>query len=806
MKNLSLRKKIFLIASLIGLVAVAVFLFSVSVAEQVVFDMSTENEAESVTSAFENIKKRDADMLSSTLETILRNKEYAQIFLSGDREALYQSAAPLFDKLKQNYGISHWYFHSLDGTNFLRVHNKDIYGDQIKRSVFLEARDKMRLSSGFDLGKTAFALRVVAPYYHEGQHIGYIEVGEEVDHFLQILGESQPESEFAIVGSKNYIDRAQWEEMKKNSKLNAEWGDMGSFVLLNTDNGSSAQIDGHINDALINEVLAKKVAVAEGEGGEMVVHSQIPLTDISQEQIGLLLIHRSTTALSSTLHWGTRIATASFLALVVLMIVAFLYIISKSIIAPINDLSVAAGKIAAGDFGTRVRTMSQDEIGKLVESFNQMADKLKGHYQELRRTVEEKTKKLDAELKKLESTNKDLDASRKAVVNILEDVELEKKHSERLAEDLKKFQLAVESTSDQVIITDKNGVIVYLNKAIEKMTGYAQRDLMGKRALMLALWGADMEADFYEKMWQTIREKKEVFEAEVKNKKKDGSVYDASLSIAPILNKKGEIEFFVSIAKDITKAKEIDRAKTEFVSLASHQLRTPLTAVKWNTEILIEENIPDEFRAYVDQIFQSNERMIELVDSLLNVSRIDMGTFSIEPKEVSPVEIAESVLQELASTIKDKQLVIVKKYPKDPIVIEADPKLLRIVIQNLLSNAVKYTLASGKVSIALKAVKGEILFSVKDTGMGIPVAQQSRIFSKLFRAENAIAKVSDGTGLGLYVAKSVIEQSGGKIWFESKENVGTEFSFSLPKEGMRKKEGTRDLNSITKIYEKNTSR
>jgi signal transduction histidine kinase len=278
--------------------------------------------------------------------------------------------------------------------------------------------------------------------------------------------------------------------------------------------------------------------------------------------------------------------------------------------------------------------------------------------------------------------------------------------------------------------------------------------------------------------------------------RKNGEEYDALASISPIIGENGLVRFFVGIERDITKLKEVDRAKTEFVSLASHQLRTPLTAIKWNAEIVLEEELSSEVKEYVTQIYQSNERMIDLVNALLNVSRIDMGTFAIDPKEFNPLELVESVIGELEFEIVSKKLKIKKNFNAEINSINTDQKLLRIIVQNLLSNAIKYTNEKGKVAIEIKKDGDCLNFSVSDSGIGIPKKQQARIFSKLFRAENAVESVSDGTGLGLYVTKAVVEQLGGKINFKSIEKKGTTFFFSLPIKGIKKKEGNRELSAI----------
>ena len=232
----------------------------------------------------------------------------------------------------------------------------------------------------------------------------------------------------------------------------------------------------------------------------------------------------------------------------------------------------------------------------------------------------------------------------------------------------------------------------------------------------------------------------------------------------------------------LAKSQELDRAKTEFVGLASHQLRTPLTAVSWYTEMLLKKDF-GELNAkqldYLGEIYAGNQRMIDLVDDLLNTSRIDMGTINSKPELVNLAEAMESVLSEFSPQISQKNLNIEKKFSRNLPPVLIDPEHLGIVFQNILSNAVKYTPAKGKIAIEMRRQNSHILVKIADNGWGIPAAQQKKIFTKLFRADNVRQKDMEGTGLGLYIARAIVKKSGGKIWFESKENKGTTFYIIL---------------------------
>lgn len=382
--------------------------------------------------------------------------------------------------------------------------------------------------------------------------------------------------------------------------------------------------------------------------------------------------------------------------------------------------------------------------------------------------------------------------------------ELEIKVEERTADlkksnaELEKFMLAVKDASDTIVITDSSGKIVYANQAAEKNTGFAFPEMQGKTP---ALWIIPEDTRYNEKIWDEMEKQKVVALAEYKNKNKDGREYISEVHVSPIFDEKPSVIFFVWIERDITKAKEIDQAKTEFVSLASHQLRTPLSAINWYTEMLIDGDAGDvneDQKNYLNEIYRGSKRMVDLVNSLLNVSRLELGTFIVEPTVTSLESIARDVVNEMKSQIIKKKLMICEDYSSDVPQIPIDLKLIRIVFQNLISNAIKYTPENGRIEITIQIEKHveeakNILVTVKDTGYGIPKYQHDKIFSKLFRADNVKKMEAEGTGLGMYIVKQIIDETGGKIWFESEEDKGSIFYITIPLSGMKKREGSKEL-------------
>ena len=232
------------------------------------------------------------------------------------------------------------------------------------------------------------------------------------------------------------------------------------------------------------------------------------------------------------------------------------------------------------------------------------------------------------------------------------------------------------------------------------------------------------------------------------------------------------------------KLRALDEAKDEFVSMASHQLRTPLTSIKGYISMVLEEDageINETQKKMLGQAFFSSQRMVYLISDLLNVSRLKTGKFLIEPRPVNLANIVDSELQQLreGAVSKDQTLSFTK--PDDFPILNLDDMKIRQVIMNFTDNAMYYTPTGGKITIELKDKKSSIEFTVKDSGIGVPKNEQHKMFTKFYRAENARKARPDGTGLGLFMAKKVIVAQGGAIIFNSKENKGSTFGFSFPK-------------------------
>ena len=363
----------------------------------------------------------------------------------------------------------------------------------------------------------------------------------------------------------------------------------------------------------------------------------------------------------------------------------------------------------------------------------------------------------------------------------------------KLEEDRIRSKEILQSIGDGVISVNDKGEVIYVNQQAVNILGFSEEELMGdflwKKITMIGK--NNQEMDISERPIRlALFSKRRIYENSNLYKSKGGRLIPVSITATPLIAH-DLVVGGVNVFRDITKEKEVDKMKTEFISLASHQLRTPLSATKWFAELLLDDqqSLTKEQVDLINNIYKSNQRMIDLVNSLLNISRIESGRIIIDPKPTDLRKLVEDVVFELTPKIKEKGHSVVISIHEDLPLINVDPRLIRNVYMNLLTNSIKYTKNNGEIMVMISKRADEIVSQVSDNGLGIPEDQKERIFEKFFRSSNIIKIETDGTGLGLYLAKAIVESSGGKIWFDSDVQKGTVFWFTLPATGTPAKVG-----------------
>lgn len=347
-----------------------------------------------------------------------------------------------------------------------------------------------------------------------------------------------------------------------------------------------------------------------------------------------------------------------------------------------------------------------------------------------------------------------------------------------------KDEAMLSSIREGLIAVDMHGRVMVMSKATERLLGLSFDELKGK-IFNNFITVIDEKKQVVPKnkrpLYLALTTGKEIINTKYSYVRKDGTSFPASSITAPIILK-GKIIGSINNFQDITEEKALAKAKDEFISLASHQLKSPTTAISWSLEALLDGDegpLNDGQKKLADSAYASAKNMAELVSGFLDITKMESSGFAIESGDVNLLEISDSVLAELANQLAEKKITLVKEYGKNIPHLTIGTKTARVIFQNLLSNAVKYTPEGGTVEAKIEKTADGISISVKDNGYGIPNEAKSHIFTKLFRADNIKEKEPSGTGLGLYLLKSLVDKLGGKVWFESEEGQGTTFYVNL---------------------------
>ncbi len=461
---------------------------------------------------------------------------------------------------------------------------------------------------------------------------------------------------------------------------------------------------------------------------------------------------------------------------------------------------------------------------KLVVTAKKLASTAKGK-EDVRRKLVITAKKLATTAKELAITAKEKEAVRRKLVVTAKKLAVyttgleikDIKRTAELVERVKELELLnttldtsrakeraiLLSIGDGLFATDEKGNIIFINNKAEKLLGRKSDEVVGKVFSDSILMEDEKEipVSFEDRpvtmalRTGSIRVNTISYYYVRKNKTK----FPVALTVTPVILD-GKIIGAIEVFRDVTQEKAIDKAKSEFISVASHQLKTPATAIKLLSERLLSGKMgksTEKQKEYFTDIHSSNERMIDLVNALLKVSRIELGAYTIKVQYKDACAIVESVMSELKYIINKKRLKHIVTFSKKPVMLMLDEHMFRIAIGNLVTNAVQYTKELGDIRVDCRVVnKGQTIgkklmedayfvVSVSDNGYGIPLVAQNKVFTKFFRADNAREKHTDGTGLGLYIVKSTLNQSGGLIWFTSRENKGSVFYMAIPMSGMR---------------------
>lgn len=356
--------------------------------------------------------------------------------------------------------------------------------------------------------------------------------------------------------------------------------------------------------------------------------------------------------------------------------------------------------------------------------------------------------------------------SRRALMNILEDV---KEARQRAEEEKNKTLAIIYNFTDGILVVDNKNNFSLINPSAEQLLGVKKEEMIGRPFSKVV----------YLQPFIKFLSQKKIFNQEFETKE------DLVLETIMVpLAREGERIGTLIILHNITREKLVEKMKSDFVSLAAHQLRTPLSAVKWILRMLLDGELGElkkEQRNFLEDGYISNQRMIDLVNDLLNVARIEEGRYIYDLTSTDIEKLIKPIIKSRKEECRERKIAVTfKKSGKKPSDVLIDSEKIAIVFDNILDNAISYTFPGGRVAVSLSYAKEQVRVCVKDSGMGIPGNQQKNVFKKFFRGANVVRKETDGTGLGLFISKNIVEAHKGKIWFKSEEGKGTNFCFTIP--------------------------
>jgi PAS domain S-box-containing protein len=342
-----------------------------------------------------------------------------------------------------------------------------------------------------------------------------------------------------------------------------------------------------------------------------------------------------------------------------------------------------------------------------------------------------------------------------------------------------RFRAIVEATQEWIWEMTPDGITTYSNPASMTLLGAPPSELVGHDHFA-RVHHADRErgrlsaknAAAHRSSWKNVVLRWEAH---------DGSIRYLESNATPILDADGTLVGFRGADRDISDRKQAEAMKSDFVSFVSHQLRTPLSGVSWMLELASETpGLSEDAAAYVGEARESANRLIGLVNDLLDISRLESGRLVLSPEHLRLGDVIEEVVAELRPLFDDKHLTLsIARFSAEP-TIHADRQLLRQAVTNLLSNAIKYTPDRGAIDVALSARDGIVTCAFRDNGIGVPRGSCARLFEKFYRADNAVVVESEGTGLGLHLVRLVVEQFGGRVWCDPACDRGARFVLELP--------------------------
>jgi PAS domain S-box-containing protein len=687
-----------------------------------------------VQALFHHLLASRTELLIADAHFLSLQTELQQAMANGDRSALLEAARPYFRSLLVAQGLTHLYFHTPDGRNFLRVHRPEEYGDPLNRLVLNKARESGQISHGLELGPLGtYTLRMIYPWRQGDELIGYIEIGEGIDSLIKRLRDSA-QVELLITLWKDYLDRPAWESSMQRAGRTPRWEDHEELVVVDT---TLADPPAALAQFLPRKKQEKHLEMPSqvNSGDRTYQVGLLPLHDAANQQIGNFIVYRN---ISETIALHHRSLFITVLACLLLGGGLFL---SCWLILGRTDrhlVQTRADLVQEMERTHQVNARLQTEIGKHQQTELALRHVRAG----LEETVQERTLQLQAALEET-----------------------------RLSHD--RVSAILRSVNDALFVTDQQGHMLLLNAQAEQLLGISQEEAVDRRVDSLIAHPTLLEQVKKTLVGGTAS----TFDVDVVGEIKPHVTLRVRTSRVESAN--GAIRGVIFLAQDVSLEMEMDRIKNEFISTAAHELNTPLATILGFAELLMNNDdfSPEERQEFITYIFEKADHLSQLVNELLDLSRIEAG----RPLEMHKKNCQVSDL--FAGTLKHYQTTYGERLHfqlQDPdLLLPADRLKIHQVLENLLSNAFKYSPQGGLVSVTGSQRPEGYTITIRDQGIGMTEEQVARIFDKFYRADASNTAIP-GTGLGMTIVRNIVTAHGGTIVVESARTKGTTVRFTLP--------------------------
>jgi len=729
---------------------------------------------------FQTELEEDAELMSALITFLKRDPCLQQRFLAADRDGLLRCAKPLFELIRREHRITHFYFHSVDQVNFLRIHNPPRFGDHIGRFTMKEAVKEQKNASGIELGPFGtFTLRTVSPWYIDGKIVGYIELGEEIDHITPEIKEIVG-VELILLIDKQYLNQKGWEEGLQMMGREGDWNQISDLVIIDsTLDLWTPELDAFTHQS--HRHPTNNIIELENDDQQYVALGT-RLLDAGNRHVGHFLILKQTTGLAAA-QWALLAPTA----ITALIIVSLLFIFSSIYLGRIQKM--------------------------LIQTHTQLQTKLKEH-KEAKLLLLENEQKLSAEIAQRKSTALEEKALGDILSLSLQQLTMQKYLQEALNALINALPQTEFPPMGAIFLTQQEG----RGNALNLVAAHNLHPSQERRCAQIpfgvcicgqaAATGKSLTSSSTDKQ-HSIRIEGMAPHSQIATPITHGATALGviSLYLPPNPEHTGKAAYFLKRAANalsmgilrrytdsnlkiaIEQTKAASKAKSDFLATMSHEVRTPMNGVLGVAELLQDTELDQEQREFVDIINQSGQDLMVIINDILDFSKAEAGHLELEPIPFDLESSAYKITQLLSTQAEEKGLELILHYSYDcPRHLMADAGRIRQILVNLVTNAIKFT-EKGHILIEISCLgqtQGEanIQISVQDTGIGIPLEVQNELFKPFTQADSSTTREYGGTGLGLAICKQIIKLMGGDIGVKSTVGEGTTFwvTMTLPME------------------------